>query len=95
MLALAGILLLVFAVETAMELADAEPGQGVIMVLVSSVAEGLVGAYIVAAVALVVGAMVYLSAYLRGVRTIIPEAIFNRVVVLAAAGAALLVVYLS
>jgi hypothetical protein len=95
MLALAGILLLVFAVETTMELADAEPGQGVIMVLVSSVAEGLVGAYIVAAVALVVGAMVYLSAYLRGVRTIIPEAIFNRVVVLAAAGAALLVVYLS
>ena len=95
MLALAGILLLVFAVETARELADAEPGQGVIMVLVSSVAEGLVGAYIVAAVALVVGAMVYLSSYLRGVRTIIPEAIFNRVVVLAAAGAALLVVYLS
>ena len=95
MLALAGVLLLVFAVATARELADAEPGQGVIMVLVSSVAEGLVGAYIVAAVALVVGAMVYLSAYLRGVRTIIPEAIFNRVVVLAAAGAALLVVYLS
>jgi len=94
MLALAGILLLVFAVETAKEVADAEPGQGVIMVLVSSVAEGLVGAYIVAAVALVVGLMVYLSAYLRGVRTTFPEAIFNRVVVLAA-GAALLVVYLS
>jgi hypothetical protein len=94
MLALAGILLLVFAVETAKEVADAEPGQGVIMVLVSSVAEGLVGAYIVAAVALVVGLMVYLLAYLRGVRTTFPEAIFNRVVVLAA-GAALLVVYLS
>ena len=50
MLALAGILLLLFAVETARERADAEPGQGVIFDLVYAVAEALLGAYIVAAV---------------------------------------------
>ena len=91
MLALAGVLLLLFAVETARELANAEPGQGVILDLVSAVAEALLGAYIVAAVALVVGAMVYLYAYLRGDRITFPEAIFNWVVVLAAAVAVLLV----
>ena len=94
MLVLAGVLLLLFAAETARELADAAPGQSVILDIVYVVAEALLGAYIVAAVALVVGAMVYLFAYLRGVRTTLPEAIFNWVVVAAAAVAALLV-YLS
>ena len=91
MLALAGILLLLFAVETVREWADAEPGQGVIFDLVYAGAEALLGAYIVAAVALVVGAMVYLFAYLRGGRITFPETIFNRVVVGAAAVAVLLV----
>jgi hypothetical protein len=91
MLALAGVLLLLFATKTASELADAAPGEGVIFDLVYAVAEALLGAYIVAAVALVVGAMVYLLAYLRGVRTTFPEAIFNWAMVLAAAVAALLV----
>ena len=91
MLALAGILLLLFAVETARELADAEPGQGVIFDLVCAVAEVLLGAYIVAVVALVVGTMVYLLAYPRGGRMTFPEAIFNWVVVGAAAVAVLLV----
>jgi hypothetical protein len=95
MLALAAVLLLVFAAETARELADVEPGQGVIFDLVSAVAEGLLGAYIVTAVALVVGGMVYLSAHLRGGRRTFPEAISDRAVVLAAAVAALLVVFLS
>ena len=95
MLALAAVLLLLIAVETASELADTEPGQGAIFDLVSTVAEALVRAYIVAAVALVVGGMVYLLVHLRGDRRTFPEAIFNWVVVLAAAGAALLVVYLS
>ena len=94
MLALAGVLLLLFAAKTASELADAAPGEGVIVNLVYVVAEALLGAYIVAAVALVVGAVVYLFAYLRDVRTTLPEAIFNWVVVAAAAVAALLV-YLS
>ena len=94
MLVLAGVLLLLFAAKTASELADAAPGEGVIVNLVYVVAEALLGAYIVAAVALVVGAVVYLFAYLRGVRTTLPEAIFNWVVVAAAAVAALLV-YLS
>jgi hypothetical protein len=88
MLALAGILLLLIAAESVRELADAEPGQSVIFDLVNAVAEALLGAYIVAAVALVVGATVYLLGHLRGVRITIPEAIFNRAVVLAAAGAA-------
>ena len=62
MLALAGVLLLLSAAEITRELADAEPGQDVILDLVYAVAEALLGAYIVAAVALVVGAMVYLYA---------------------------------
>ena len=94
MLAFAGVLLLLIAAKTASELADAAPGEGVILDIVYAVAEALLGAYIVAAVALVVGAMVYLFAYLRGVRTTFPEAIFNWAVVAAAAVAALLV-YLS
>ena len=91
MLALAAVFLLLIAVETSREVADAEPGEGGIFNLVYAVAEALSGAYIVAAVALVVGAMVYLLAYLRGVRTTFPEAIFNWAMVLAAAVAALLV----
>ena len=91
MLALAGVLLLLIAAKTASELADAAPGQSVILDLVYAFAEALLGAYIVAAVSLVVGAMVYLSAYLRGCRTTITEAIFDWAVVLAAEVAALLV----
>ena len=95
MLALAGVLLLLSAAETAREMANAEPGEGVIVNLVYAFAEAFSEAYIVAAVALVVGAMVYLLAYLRGVRITFPEAIFNGPVVLAAAVAALLVVFLG
>jgi hypothetical protein len=91
MLALAGILLLLFAVETARELTNAEPGASVVSNLAYAVAEAFLGAYIVAAVALVVGAMVFLLAYLRGDRTTFPEAIFNWAVVGAAAVAVLLV----
>jgi hypothetical protein len=91
MLALAGILLLLIAAEIAREVADAEPSDSAIFDLVYAVAEALSGAYIVAAVALVVGAMVYLLSYLRGGRTTFPEAIFSWVVVLAAAVAVLLV----
>ena len=91
MLALAGILLLLFAVETARELTNAEPGQSVVFNLFYAVAEAFLGAYIVAAVALVVGAMVFLLTYLRGERMTFPEAIFNWVVVGAAAVAVLLV----
>ena len=94
MLALAGVLLLLFAAKTASELADAAPGQGVIVNLFYAVAEAFLGAYIVAAVALVVGAMVYLLTYLRGGRITFPEAIFNWVVV-GAAAVAVLLVYLS
>ena len=91
MLALAGVLLLLIAAETAREMANAEPGESVISNLVYAVAEALSRAYIVAAVALVVGMMVYLLAYLRGGRITFPEAIFNWAVVGAAAVAALLV----
>jgi hypothetical protein len=95
MLALAAVLLLLIAAETARELADTEPGQGAIFDLVSAVAEALVRAYIVAAVALVVGGMVYLLAHLRSARITFAEAIFDWAVVLAAAVAALLVVFLG
>ena len=91
MLALAAVLLLLIAAKTASERADAEPGEGVILDIVYAVAEALLGAYIVAAVALVVGAMVYLLAYLRGGRITFPEAIFNWAVVAAAAVVALVV----
>jgi hypothetical protein len=90
MLTLAAVLLLLIAAETARELADAEPGESVTLDLVYAVAAAISGAYIVAAVALVVGAMVYLLAYLRGSRITFPEAIFNWAVVVASAVAALL-----
>jgi uncharacterized membrane protein len=91
MLTLAGVLLLLIAAQTFREAANAEPGEGVIFNLVYAVANGVLGAYIVAAGTLIVGAMVYLSAYLRGGRITFPEAIFNWAVVLAAAFVALLV----
>jgi hypothetical protein len=91
MLALAGVLLLLIAAESAREMANAEPGESVILNLVYAFAEALSEAYIVAAVALVAGALVYLLAYLRGGRINFPEAIFNWAVVLAAAVVALLV----
>jgi hypothetical protein len=95
MLGLAAVLLLLIAAETVREVADAEPSDSVILDLIYAVAEAIVGAYIVAAVALVVGVMVYLLAYLRGGRITFPEAIFNWAVVLAAAVAALMVVFLG
>ena len=91
MLALAGVLLLLIAAETFKEMANAEPDEGVIFNLVYAFGKAVLGAYLVVAVALVVGAMVYLLAYLRGERTTFPEAIFNWAMVLAAAVAALLV----
>jgi hypothetical protein len=91
MLALATVLLLLIAAQTARDLANAEPAEGVIFNLVYAFSEAFVEAFLVAAVALVVGAMVYLLTYLRGSRITFPEAIFNWAVVLVVAVAALLV----
>ncbi len=52
MLALAGVLLLLGAAETAREIANAEPSGGVVSNLGDAVAEALSGVYIVVAVAL-------------------------------------------
>ena len=93
MLALAGVLLLLIAAQTFTGMANAEPDEGVTFDIVYAFSVAVVEACIVAAVASVVGAMVYLLAYRRGGRTTFPEAIFNWAVVLAAAVAAL-VVYL-
>ena len=92
MLALAGVWLLLVAAETAREMANAEPGESVLSDLGYAVAEAFSGAYIVVAVALVMGGVVYLLAYLlRGRRVTVLEAIFkNWAVVVAAAVAALL-----
>jgi hypothetical protein len=91
MLALAAVLLLLIAAKTFRGMANAEPGEGVIFNLVYAFSVAVLEACIVAAVALVVGAMFYLLAYLRGSRIPFPEAIFNWAVVVAAAVAALLV----
>ena len=91
MLVLAGVLLLLIATETARETANTEPGASVVSNLVYAVAEALLDAYLVAAVALIMGVMIYLLAYLRGGRITFLEAIFNWAVVVAAAVAALLV----
>ena len=91
MLVLAGVLFLLIAADTAMEMADAEPGASVVSNLGYAVAEAFSDAYLIAAVALIMGVMVYLLAYLRGGRIAFPEAIFNWVVVGAAAVAVLLV----
>ncbi len=79
------------AAETAREMANAEPGGSVLSNLGYAVAEAFSGAYIVVAVALVMGGVVYLLAYLRGRRVTVLEAIFkNWAVVVAAALSALL-----
>ncbi len=91
MLALAGVWLLLVAAETAREMTNAEPGGSVVSNLGYAVAEAVSGVYIAVAVALVMGGVVYLLAYLRGRRVTILEAIFkNWAVVVAAAVAALL-----
>jgi hypothetical protein len=90
MLGLAGVLLLFVAAQTAREMTNAEPGGSVVSNLGYAVAQALVDAYIVAAVALVMGGLIYLLGYLRGRRVTVLEAIFNWAVVLAAAVLALL-----
>ncbi len=90
MLALAGVWLLLVAAETAREMANAEPGGSVLSDLGYAVAEAVSGAYIAVAVALVMGGVVYLLAYLRGRRVTVLEAFFNWAVVVAAALSALL-----
>jgi hypothetical protein len=90
MLALAGVLLLLVAAQTAREMTNAEPGGSVVSNLGYAVAEALVDVYIVVAGALVMGGLIYLLAYLRGRRVTVLEAIFNWAVVVAAAVVALL-----
>ncbi len=90
MLALAGVLLLLGAVETVRGIASAEPGWSVAANLGYAVAEALLDVYIVAGVALVMGGLIYLLAYLRGRRVTFLGAIFNWAVVVAAAVLALL-----
>lgn len=90
MLVLAGVLLLLIAAETAREMANAEPGASVVSNLGYAVAEAISDAYLVVAVALVTGVLVYLLGYLRGGRITFLEAIFNWAVVVVAAVAALL-----
>jgi hypothetical protein len=91
MLVLAGILFLLIAAETARELADAEARVSVVSNLGYAVAEAFSDAYLVVAVALVTGVLVYLLAYLRGGTITFLDAIFNWAVVLAAVVVALLV----
>jgi hypothetical protein len=90
MLALAGVLLLLVAAETAREMANAEAGGSVVYNLGTAVAEALWDVYIIVAVALVMGVVVYLLAYLRGRKVTVHEALFNWAVVVTAAVAALL-----
>jgi hypothetical protein len=92
MLALAGVLLLLVAAKTAREMTNAEPGGSVLSNLGYAVAEAVTDAYIVVEVALVMGGLIYLLAYLRGRRVSVLEAIFkNWAVVVAAAVAAILI----
>jgi hypothetical protein len=91
MLALAGVLLLLGAAQTAREMANAEPDETVIPNLGYAIAEALLDVYIVAGVALVTGGLIYLLAHLRGRRVTFLEAIFNWAVVVVAAVAALLI----
>ncbi len=53
------------------------------------------GVYVVAAVALVMGGLIYLLAYLRGRRVTVLEALFNWAVVVTAAAVAALLMYLE
>jgi hypothetical protein len=86
MLALAGVLLLLGAAETAREMADTEPGGSVLSDLGYALAEAVCEMYIVAGEALVVGGLIYLLSYLRGRRRVtFLEAIFNSWAVVAAA----------
>jgi hypothetical protein len=92
MLALAGVLLLLVAAKTAREMTNAEPGGSVLSNLGYAVAEAVTDAYIVVGVALVMGGLIYLLAYLRGRRVSVLEALFkNWAVVVAAAVAAILI----
>ena len=59
MLVLAGVLFLLIAADTAREMADAEPGASVVSNLGYAVAEAFSDAYLVAAVALIMGVMVF------------------------------------
>jgi hypothetical protein len=96
MLALAGVLLLLGAAQTAREMAEAEPDGSVFSNLGYAVAEALVDGYIVAAVALVMGGLIYLLAYLCGRRVTVREALFNWAVAVTAAVAALqILMYLA
>jgi hypothetical protein len=70
MLALAGVLLLLGAAETAREMADTEPGGSVLSDLGYALAEAVCEMYIVAGEALVVGGLIYLLSYLRGRRRV-------------------------
>ena len=92
MLALAGVLLLLGAAETARELADTEPGGSVASDLGYALAEALCEMYIVAGGALGMGGLIYLLSYLRGRRVTLLEAICNWALVVAAAVVALLFV---
>ncbi len=92
MLALAGVLLLLGAVETARGIASAEPGWSVAANLGYAVAEASLDVFIVAGVALVMGGLIYLVSHLRGGRVTCLKAIFNWAVVVAAAVVALLFV---
>jgi hypothetical protein len=92
MLALAGVLLLLGAAETAREIADTEPEGSMVSDLGYALAEALLEVYIVAGEALVVGGLIYLLSYLRGRRLTPLEAIFNWTVVAAAAVLTLLIV---
>jgi hypothetical protein len=95
MLALAGVLFLLVAAETAREMTDAEPGESVVSNLGYAVAEAFSDAYIVAAVALVMGVVVYLLSYLRGERVTFLEANFKNGAVVAAAAVVALLMYLE
>ena len=88
MLVLAGVLLVLGVAKAVREMADAEPGPSVLSNLGYAVAEALLGVYVVAAVALVMGGLIYLLAYLRGRRVTVLEALFNWAVVVTAAIAA-------
>ncbi len=91
-LALAGVLLLLGAAETAREMADTEPGGSVASDLGFALAEALLEMYIVAGEALVMGGLICLLSYLRGRGVTLLGAIFNWAVVAAAAVLALLFV---
>ena len=92
MFALAGVLLLLGAAETAREMADTEPGASVAADLGYALAEALVEMYIVTGEILVMGGLIYLVSHLRGGRVTCLKAIFNWAVVVAAAVVALLFV---